>query len=126
VFDTKLKVEVFETLRHPVRLEIKAGKTLAYGLEPAATADVTIIGEIEKYNFGEIPADEPLGWLGAEGVNALTLKGPGGEELLGDYFKAVGDSLRTAIPMKLFMATPDPALAIGDCLFYLVPMERCS
>lgn len=126
VFDTKLKVEVFETLRHPVRLEIKAGKTLAYGLEPAVTADVTIIGEIEKYNFGETPADEPLGWLGAEGVNALTLKGPGGEELLGDYFKAVGDTLQTAIPMKLFMATPDPVLAIGDCLFYLVPMERCA
>jgi len=27
--------------------------------------------------------------------------------------------------MKLFMATPDPQLAIGDCLFYLVGMDRC-
>ena len=126
VFDTQLKAEVFETLRHPLRLEIKASKSLAYGLEPAADTDVTIVDEIEKYNFGETPADEPLGWLGAQGLDALTLKGPDGKELLGSYFKAVGNTLQTAIPMKLFMATPDPVLAIGDCLFYLVPMERCG
>jgi len=125
LFDATIKSEVFETLQHPVRLEIKKNKTLAYGLERAMDMDVTIIEEIEKYNFGETPADRKLGWLGEAGIEALTLKGPDGEELLGEYFQAVDDTLRTAIPMKLFMATPDPVLAIGDCLFYLVPMERC-
>ena len=125
IMDSNIVSEVFETLRHPVRLEIKKDKLLSYGVELETGMDVTMVEEIEKYNFGEIPPNKHLGWLGKEGIEALTVKGPNEQELIEHYFKADGNELRTLIPMKLFMATPDPKLAIGDCLFYLVPMERC-
>jgi len=125
LYDAGITSEVFEILQHPVRLEIKAYKTLSYGEEQKPGADVTIIAEIEKYNFGEIPANQNLGWLGKHGIDALTVKGTENQELISEYFKADGNNLQTRIPMKLFMATPDPQLAIGDCLFYLVGMDRC-
>ena len=125
LYDIGTTSEVFETLRHPLRLEIKNNRTLCYSEEQKAGTDVTIVAEIEKYNFGEIPADKTLGWLGELGIDALTVKGTKNQELISEYFQRSGNNLQTRIPMKLFMATPDPELAIGDCLFYLVAMDNC-
>ena len=125
LYEAGSDTDVFEILQHPVRLEIKENKVLSYGSGADIDSDVTIVEGIEKYNFGEIPANTLLGWLGKSGLGSLEIINSDGGDLIDHFFENVSDALQTRVPMKLFMATPDPVLAMGDCLFYLVPMERC-
>lgn len=70
--------------------------------------------------------DTVLGWLGAAGLSALTARDSrGNDQLRANFRQHRGDReilLLPRRPLKLFMATPDPTIAMSDCLFYLVPV----
>ena len=107
-----------EKLNNPVRLELCAGCTLTYADEPQPDVDLTLKPDLEHYNFGTVPAGTALGWLGVEGLAALTARDPTGHERLEELYCTDGRHLQLAKPMKLFMITTNPQIAERDCLWY--------
>jgi hypothetical protein len=113
-----------ETLRNPVRVELKPPFGIAYGDGPGASG-VVLRNVVERYIFGTARVNERLGWLGPEGLQALTAQTSNGREVLAELFTVgVDNELLTARALKLFMVTSHPAAAIGDCLFYAVRADN--
>jgi hypothetical protein len=108
-----------ELLRGSVRVELVPGGTITYGDGPGPT-DVTVRADVTRLNFGVIACDEPLGWLGPRGLEALRVRTADGREVRDRVLRAEGRRLFPAVPLRLFMATADPIAAAGDCLFYAV------
>lgn len=113
-----------ETLHYPVRVELKPPFGIAYGDGPGGSG-VVLRDDVERFNFGTTGVNEQLGWLGPEGLQALTAQTSNGREVLTDLFTIGTDNeLLTARSLKLFMVTSHPAAAVGDCLFYAVRADN--
>lgn len=104
--------------RHAVRIELIEGTHIAYADQPVPGADLTIPFDVEKFNFGVIPALTRLGWLGPRGLDVLRVNSAKGDDLLPHYLMARHEGLYSAQRLKLFMVTTNPAIALSDCLFY--------
>ncbi|MCG2635314.1 MAG: succinylglutamate desuccinylase, partial [Gammaproteobacteria bacterium] len=117
-----ISAEVFEVLKHPLRLELTEGASISYNNRPQAGFDVTISDDIERHNFGLVTTETTLGWLGEQGLRALSVIDAQGQNRVEQYFASVQNALRPHQPLKLFMATPNPELAAGDCLCYFLPL----
>lgn len=123
LYAADLATELFEVLKHPLRLELASDATLTYNDHPQEKFDVTISADIEQHNFGTVTPGIRLGWLGATGLSGLRVPDGNGGNLVSCYFTADAANLRPRVPLKVFMATPNPELAAGDCLFYFVPAD---
>ncbi|WP_339864514.1 succinylglutamate desuccinylase/aspartoacylase domain-containing protein [Paremcibacter congregatus] len=106
--------------RHPLRLEIKDGVSLTYGEQAEPGYDVTLAFDIEKHNFGITGPGEPLGWIPHDGLDYFTAINDQGLDIKHDLFQVIDGVLHVRLPLRLFMITPRPEIAIKDCLFYLV------
>jgi hypothetical protein len=112
-----------EVLKNPVRLELNAGTIIEYGDKLSSGVDLSLPLDIEKYNFGIVNADTLLGRLGKMGLAALSLKSSTGNVDITEYFSASDGYLHPSRPLKLFMITTNPSIAISDCILYAVPFE---
>lgn len=113
-----------ETLHNPLRVELNSPYEISYGEGPGASA-VVIRYDVESLNFGITGVNERLGWLGADGLLALSARTTTGQEVISDMFMVgPNNELLTLRSLKLFMATSDPAAAAGDCLFYVVRTDN--
>jgi len=108
---------------HPLRVEIRQGFTIAYGLEPVPGADITLHTEVDLYNFGILSSQDRLGWLGKKGLEALLTKDAQGRDLSTEIFATQNGDLRLTQPSRIMMATTRPDIAESDCLFYVLPVE---
>lgn len=109
-----------ELLHHPVRVELKPSCTIGYGDEPDG-ADVVLMHDVERFNFGVVSPDDQLGWLGADGLHALTAMTVGGRDVITDVLRCDDSgALRPARELKLFMVTTKERAAREDCLFYAI------
>ncbi len=108
-----------EILENPLRVELREGRQLAFSFKAVPGVDLTLRQDIESFNLRPLPAGEPLGWVATGGLEALEVNGPGGPKRPGDYFLVSDGNLRTAVPLRLSMATTVSSIAISDCLFYL-------
>lgn len=106
---------------NPIRLELRDNATISYGESPAPGSDVTLLPQLEKYNFGFVEAGTPLGHLSGNFQAVLTARDSRGREKLTDYFNVENGRLVPSQTLKLFMVTTNPEIARKDCLFYLVP-----
>ncbi len=105
---------------NPVRLELKPGSKISYGDHASPAPAITLLPEVEHYNFGFVPADTRLGFVAGVMEEQLTVKNSAGEDLLADFFQVCNGELRTKHTLKLFMVTTNPEIARTDCLFYMV------
>ncbi|EGG99081.1 DevC-like ABC transporter permease component [gamma proteobacterium IMCC2047] len=111
--------------KHPLRVEMIEGSEIAYADHPIDGPDLTLHSDVEHFNFGEAPANSVLGWLGPRGINCLTARDSMGSEHIEHYFEVHDNQLLTRQPLRLFMVTKNPSIALSDCLFYLVPVDDC-
>jgi len=113
--------DAIEVMHNPVRLELTAACTLAYGDEPQADVALTLRPDIEHHNFGITPAGTQLGWVHGAGLRDLFVaKNTAHTCVLEDLVSLSAGELRTKRPLKLFMVTTNPVIAKSDCLFYAV------
>lgn len=108
-------------LQHPVRVELREGARVTYAAEADPGADVTLPADLDRYNYEVVTPDRPLGWLGPEGLEALTARDGEGRERVPDLFGNDGGRLRVLNPSQLYMITTRADIARSDCLFYVIP-----
>ncbi len=108
-------------VHHPLRVELQKGATLAFGHSPVQNADLTLPPDVDRLNFGILPSQELLGWVGAQGLEALWVKNAREQNLNSSIFAVSNGELRVAQPSRLMMVTTNPDIAQSDCLFYILP-----
>jgi Succinylglutamate desuccinylase / Aspartoacylase family len=104
----------------PVRLELNPGVSLTYAARAAPDADVTLLPDVERHNFGMVGPDVPLGWARGEPRRLFTALDAGGRCAVGRLVRVEDGVLYPAQALKLFMVTNNAAIAHADCLFYAV------
>lgn len=105
---------------NPIRLELKPGGRAAYDQSKQEHVDITLPENAERLNYGMVPHEEPLAFLGEQGLAMLTAKDHLGQERLGEFFEAHDGRLYSKHPIKLFMVTTNADIAASDCLFYFI------
>ena len=124
VEDVFKQKQALEILNSPHRLEINDNATIAYARAAVASIDVTMRQDIERFNFAKTQANQHLGWVDTNGLNALRLDK---DNLpISDFFTVVpiNDTcyeLKTKCSLVLFMVTTRADIAKSDCLLYFVP-----
>jgi len=111
------RVNIF---KNPIRLELKSGGVAAYSNKKQDDADITLPENAERLNYGMVPHEEPLAYLGDKGLAVLTAKDHKGNERLSEFFEVCDGQLFSKHPIKLFMVTTSSEIAASDCLFYFI------
>jgi len=109
-----------EVLHNPVRLELEDRTSITYAERRSDSADITLVADIEHYNFGTVNSSTLLGWISPVKKHLLKVRNARGEESLEDWFQCKGGELRPARTLKLFMITSRGDIAKSDCLLYAV------
>ena len=112
-----------DVLHNPVRLELDPGLVIAYAEHSLDDVDICLRADIENFNFGEVNADTPLGWITTDAWLRIRVVNSRGENLRDDYLRCDRGRLYPATRLKLFMITLNPDIALSDCLFYAVKLE---
>ncbi len=118
--------QALDIYRHPLRLEITPGTRISYGEEAVSGRDLTIISDIERFNFGMVTPAQPLAWLPDSDLSKLRAVDSQRHNRIEEVFHIKKQKLYVKRPIKLFMATSQAAIALGDCLFYFVLEEDHS
>jgi hypothetical protein len=105
-------------LRHPIRVRLTDGGTVAFDSAPAAGATLTLRRDIDRFNSSLLTESDPIGW--ASSMDALTALDGAGIELRDELLMLREGRLHARRPLQLFMATTDARIAAEDCLFYAV------
>jgi len=124
LFDNDSMTANLVLYKHPLRVEMIEGSEIAYADHAIDGPDLTLHSDVEHFNFGEAPAQSVLGWFGPRGISCLTARDPIGCEHIEHYFEVRDNQLLTRQPLRLFMVTKNPDIALSDCLFYLVPVNE--
>lgn len=109
-----------ELFHNPLRLELKSESAIAYGDHCLLQDGVTLLPDVENYNFGYVDQSTRLGFVSGKLNDNLVVQNPKGEQAASKYFEIRGGALYPAGRLKLFMVTTNPEIARKDCLFYLV------
>lgn len=104
----------------PMRLKLRAHKSLSYSCKNEGLYGVTLCSKIEQFNFGGAKEGQLLGWLDEQGLENLELLNDSKENVIENYFTVRDSQLVCATNMQIFMATADRNIAMNDCLFYVV------
>ncbi|WP_286236913.1 succinylglutamate desuccinylase/aspartoacylase domain-containing protein [Neptuniibacter halophilus] len=105
--------------RHPVRLELIPGTVVAFAEGYVIGTDLTVPADLDRHNFGTVERGTLIGWLGSEAAErCLRVHNAKGEDVGSRLFEIHGNQLVTAVPLKLFMITTRPDIALSDCLLY--------
>jgi hypothetical protein len=107
----------------PLRLVLKPNTGLSYGDHDEGFTGVCIKSNIEQLNYGISREDQMLGWVDDKGLNNFELINEHGNNVISDYFSCQKNILRCAVDLRIFMATDKKAIALNDCLFYVVKMN---
>jgi hypothetical protein len=108
-----------EVLPDPIRLEINEGIRLGYAEAPS-DHDITLMPDIERYNFGSVSPQTQLGWATGDSRKLFTARDSHGGCAVSRLVRIEDGKLFPAQALKLFMITNNEAIAKSDCLFYAV------
>lgn len=84
-------------------------------------ADLSLLPDIDRLNFNELPAGTPLGTVSGSTL-PLEVRNEAGEDVGAEYFAVEDGELRITRPAMPSMLTRDIDVIRSDCLCYL--MER--
>ena len=113
-----------QVYRNPIRVELCEGRTVAYQSSPAANADLTLLPDVDKFNFDCVPSGEMLGWVGKSQGRVIVARGADGQDHTQDLFVEKDGCLVMAVPARILMMTTNPTMVTNDCLFYVLPVEN--
>jgi hypothetical protein len=99
---------------------MREGSDIAYGEHCLFTDGVTLLPDVEKFNFGFVDGTCRLGFVSGRLRDHLTAIDHRGQERIADFFELREGELYPACVLKLFMVTTNPEIARKDCLLYLV------
>lgn len=110
---------------NPIRLELrdKGLARLFFGETPEGNGGLTLVPDIEKYNFKVVTPEDRLGFISADDMQELTARDADGEEKVPHYFRSHEGRLHPTTNLKLFMITSNSEIARNDCLFYFVELQ---
>ena len=117
----EIELDIFH---HPMRMELKDDCEIAFGDHSLVPDGVTLLSDIEHYNFDKVHAGTILGFVPLGLEKCLSLKDANGKDRIGEYFQVEAVSLQASRDLKLFMVTTNPEIARKDCLFYLVEADK--
>lgn len=123
VFSNEHSDHTLEFFHNPIRLELKQGSDIAYGDHSLFEGGVTLLPDIENYNFGSVDSSCRLGFVSGQLASVLSAIDAEGNERVSDFFELRDGELFPARTLKLFMVTTNPEIARKDCLFYMVAQE---
>jgi hypothetical protein len=106
-------------LKMPMRACVLPERRLVMAQRPHASADLTMPDDLDRHNFEMIPAGSRIGWVRGEG-SPLQLVDEDGNDRAPDYFERCGDELVARRSFMPIMVTVDEAIAVSDCVFYVV------
>ncbi|WP_347136752.1 succinylglutamate desuccinylase/aspartoacylase domain-containing protein [Parahaliea mediterranea] len=113
-----------ELFLDPIRLELNAGIALTYADHAAPDADVTLLPDVERHNFGVVRPEQALGWARGDPRRLFCAQDAGGRCAVSQLVRVDGGRLYPARALKLFMVTNNPDIAQSDCLFYAVAADQ--
>jgi Succinylglutamate desuccinylase / Aspartoacylase family len=114
-----------ELLRDPIRLEINDTVSLSYGEQPG-DEQITLMPDIEHYNFGSVSRDTQLGWATGDVRKLFSALDASGRCAVGRLVRLEQGKLYPAQNLKLFMVTNNATIAKSDCLFYAVEDDESA
>lgn len=106
-------------IHHPMRLQLNGETNLSYCNTDSGNDGVTLISNIEQFNYGKCPAGQIVGWLDEYGLNNLVLLDEDDNNVVNDFFYLEDNKLISACDFQIFMATRQKRIAKSDCLFYI-------
>lgn len=105
--------------RQPVRLELQPKTTIAFADSYVIGTDLTVPTQLDQFNFGAVERGTLIAWLGGGTCQQnLKVHDAEGADVFSRFFDIKGNLLVTAQPLKLFMITTRPDIALSDCLLY--------
>ena len=107
-------------LKHPLRVCLGPGASIAYSQAPVAGRTLTLRDDIDRFNSTVLPPHEIIGWTNELG--ALNAAGSPGLTHVEELFDVRSGRLRAKRALRLFMATTEARIAEDDCVFYVVPV----
>lgn len=103
----------------PVRFELEQRLTLAFAEAPVLGVDLTLLDQVDQFNFKLVPAGAQIGWIrDPDVIKHLRVIDARGNNRFDQYFEICGNRLQTKATQKLFMVTTRPDIALSDCLLY--------
>ena len=124
VLDLNPAFDSVTVFQHPVRVELREGMRVMYGRERLDDADLTMCHDADRHNFGVVNAGEVLGWLGPHGLEVLCARNSSGKDLVHEIFHEQSGCLVVSQSGHILMMTTEPHIAMGDCLFYWIPVNE--
>ena len=121
VLDHEHSEITLELFHNPMRLELTENSDVAYGEHSLLEDGVTLLPNIENFNFGFVNPDTRLGFVSGELSENLSARSIDGHECISENFTLKAGELYPGRRLKLFMVTTNPEIARKDCLFYFVP-----
>ena len=115
--------DAVKIFHHPIRVELEAGKQVAYGSAPVPDVELTLREDADQFNFGILPQGETLGWVRDSDLNAITARDAKGRNRTAEMFSVVDSRLVVMDASRILMMTTNPHIARSDCLFYVLPVE---
>ncbi len=116
--------EQVDVYKNPHRVELAEHVQLVYSNHEDVQANVILVSDIERRNFGVTHKNTHIGWIRDAQLSNLRVITEQGENIVGDFFRLEGHKIFTCRDLKFFMATDKPQLAIQDCLFYIVEPDH--
>lgn len=114
------RVHVFQ---HPIRVELCEGRNVTYEPFPNGRVDLTLLPDVDKYNFDCLQAGDMIGWVGTSHLDVLVARGADGRDQTRELFLENSGRLVMAKPARILMMTTNPTIAANDCLFYVLPVD---
>ncbi|WP_068545083.1 succinylglutamate desuccinylase/aspartoacylase domain-containing protein [Thalassotalea crassostreae] len=108
----------------PLRLQAKPSCDIHYGQTDEGKSGLTLVQNIEQFNYGTFWKEQMLGWLDNNGLENLQVINHAGKNVVEQYFELRENQLVAKIDLNLFMATSVTHIAKTDCLLYFVPHKN--
>lgn len=84
--------------------------------------DISLLPDIDRFNFNELPAGTAFGQVGRTGMQPFTVRDEQNRDVTARFFEINGHWIQTRTPVMPSMLTLDLEIIKQDCLCYL--MER--
>jgi len=86
------------------------------------SVDISLLPDIDRFNFNELPAGTAFGQVGSAGMQPFTVSDEQNRDVTARFFEINGRWIQTRTPVMPSMLTLDLEIIKQDCLCYL--MER--
>lgn len=106
------------SLYHTVAV-VKVPEGMSFSFDGTA-ADVVFRGDVDRFNFDDLPAGTAIGTLGPGRDRVLTVLNEEGRDVADRYFSAEGGTLKTSCAFMTSMLTTSVEAVRQDCLCYIM------